>query len=179
MQTTTTTIETGTFEGKTAAEWRAEAAERNRRRYESQRDSDTDGYVSQWAHSMLEGEYNLKAQLAESNGTMEVAALFDLDGNLVNAVHDWNQYGEYWMVIDLNGRAVSFFNPSQAKSETTQIKNNAKKGYFVGRAKVAATAKIVGGGTGLAGAASCYPAIVPVEKEVSIETVLEIVDNGK
>lgn len=176
--TTTTTTATGTYEGKTAAEWRAAAAEENRRRNESWDRSDTDGFVSQWAHQITSSEYGLKAQLAEQGSMTEVSGLFDLDGNLINALHGWGQYGEYWMLLDEDGNKTEFFNPSQARNEVTARKNNARKGFYVGTVRVPARVDIVGGGSGLAGAASCYAAIIPASKVITAETA-EVVDNGR
>lgn len=181
--TTTTTTQAGTYQGKTAEQWRAEAAEANARRNESWDRCDTDGFVSQWAHQMHEGENNLKARLAEQNGMTEVSALFDLDGNLISALHGFGQFGEYFMILDAEGNKDAtqarngFFSPSQARNEATARKNNAAKGFYVGSALVPATTKIVGGGKGLAGAATCYPSIVPVRPVVDAATAV-ITDNG-
>jgi hypothetical protein len=128
---------------------------------------------------MTSGENELKAQLAETDGTTEIQGLFDLDGNLIPSVHGWGQYGEYWMLLDANGDKTGFFNPSQARNEATARRNNARKGFYVGSVRVEGMTKIVGGGTGLAGAASCYPAIVPVHRAITSETVVEVIDNGR
>lgn len=180
---TTATTTTGTYQGKTADQWREEAAESNRRRNESWDRCDTDGFVSQWAHQMGEGENHLKAQLAEQNGMTETRALFDLDGNLIPAVHGWSDFGEYFIILDAEGNKditrgrKGFFNPSQAEDDDKARAADAKKGFFVGTVRVPAITKIVGGGKGLAGAASCYPAIVPASKTITADTA-EIVDNG-
>lgn len=180
---TTATTTTGTYQGKTADQWRAEAAAENARRNESWERSDTDGFISQWAHQMGEGENHLKARLAEQNGMTETDALFDLDGNLIPTVHGYGEYGAYFLILDAEGNKDTtqgrngFFSPSKAQNADVARKNNAAKGFYVGTVRVAATTKIVGGGKGLAGAATCYPAIVPASQMVTADTA-EIIDNG-
>jgi hypothetical protein len=178
MNTTATTA--GTYNGKTADDYRAESAKFFAARESSWDRCDTDGFVSQWASGLTAHKYLLSAQLADANGATDVRALFDLDGNLVPSIHGWGQYGEYFIVLDNEERGCRrFFNPSGARNEATAIKNNAAKGFYVGRAMVPGKVEIVGGGTGLSGAANCYPAIIPARNEVSGETVIEIVDNGR
>lgn len=177
--TTTTAAQTGTFEGKTAAEWRALSVRSHEARNESWDRCDTDGFLSQWAHGLTATENEYRAQLAETDGKCDVQAAFDLDGNLLRALHGWSDYGEYFMIKDADGNKIEFFSPSQARSETTARRNNAKKGYYVGTVRVPATVKIMGGGTGLAGAANCYAMIVPASKEIIPSADVEIVDNGQ
>lgn len=176
----TATQTTGTYNGKTADDYREMAREFFAAREASWERSDSDGFLSQWASGLTAQKYTLSAQLAEANGVTDARALFDLDGNLVPAIHGFGQYGEYFVVLDNEERGCRrFFNPSYARNEATARKNNAAKGFYVGRAMVPAKVEIVGSGTGLSGAASCYPAIVPARKEVSAETVVEIIDNGR
>lgn len=182
--TTITTTETGTYQGKTAAQWRAAAAEELRRREESWERSDTDGFVTQWVHGMSASEYSLKAQLAEQNSMTEVSALFDLEGNLLHTLHGWGQFGEYFMILDEDGNKDTtqgrngFFSPSQARSEVTKRKNNAAKGFYVGAVKVPAKVDIVASGTGLSAAATAYATILPTSKVIDPATA-EVVDNGR
>lgn len=178
---TATLTATGTYKGKTADEWRALAQQRRDASRESFERSDTDGFLSQWALDMTARQYDLSAQLADTDGLTEVEALFDLDGNLVNAYHGWGRYGDYWMILDASGtKTGEYFNPSKARSDTAARKNNAAKGYYVGTAKVPGKATIVSGGTGLSGAASSYAAIVAADQgNVTKETVVQVVDNGR
>lgn len=175
---TVTTSAQGMFNGKTAEQWRAEAAAANDRRNESFERCDTDGFVSQWAHQMDEHRYHLNAELAEQNGTTEVGALFDLDGNLLHARHGWGQYGEYWMLLDIDGDNAGYFNPSQARNDARRVAANARKGFYVGTVRVEATTRLVGGGNGLAGAVTSYPSIVPVSEEIDPANA-EVIDNGR
>lgn len=183
--TATLTTEAGTYEGKTAAEWRAESAAMFAKREESWERSDTDGFLSQWALGSLSQDYTLRAQLAEQNGLTEVCALFDLDGELVPSIHGWGEYGEYFAVLDNDERGCRrFFNPSKARNPETARKNNAAKGFYIGTVKTQGKVKMLGGGTGLSGCASAYNAIVPMTLAegggtlITAEQVVEIVDNG-
>lgn len=146
----TTTTTTGTYDGLTADQWRDKATESRQRSYDSFQRSDTDGFLSQWASDSVAREYDLCARLAEANGIWEFTALFDLDGNLVPAVQRENQWGWYWMIFDnadLRGRPVDFFNESKAKKAATRNRNNAKKGYTVGRVKSQGEVKAGSGGS--------------------------------
>ena len=183
--TTATLTKAGTYEGKTAAEWRAESAAMFAKREESYERSDTDGFLSQWALGSLSQDYTLRAQLAEANGLTEVCALFDLDGQLVPSIHGWGEYGEYFAVLDNDERGCRrFFNPSKARNEETARKNNAAKGFYIGTVKTQGKVKMLGGGTGLSGCASSYNAIVPQTLSdnggtlITDEQVVEIIDNG-
>lgn len=184
--TATATQTAGTYEGKTADQWRAEAAEMMAKREESWERSDTDGFLSQWALGSLAEDYRLRAQLADADGTTEVPALFDLEGNLVPSVHGWGQYGEYFAVLDNEERGCRrFFNPSRARNEDTARKNNAAKGFYIGTVRTAAKVKMIGGGTGLSGCATARNVIVAQTYSdndttlITAEQVVEIIDNGR
>ena len=182
---TATLTEAGTYEGKTAAEWRAESAEMHAKREESYDRCDTDGFLSQWALGSLSQDYSLRAQLAEAGGLTEVCALFDLDGELIPSVHGWGEYGEYFAVLDNEERGCRrFFNPSKAKNEETARRNNAAKGFYIGTVKTQGKVKMMGSGKGLSGCANSYNAIVPMTLGenggtlITAEQVVEIIDNG-
>lgn len=177
MNTTTTaqatTTETGTYEGKTAAQWRAETADQNRRNAESWDRSDTDGFMSQWAHGINAREAELKAQLAERGAWTTHLAVFDLDGNLVDAEVREGKFGACWMLLR-NGRCAGWFYPSNAKNEKTRRANNAKKGYYEGRVKVPAVVDIRGGSI-----TSVHAGIYIADDQITGENVLEVLDNGR
>jgi hypothetical protein len=71
------------------------ALESLRRKEESFRRSDTDGFVSQWASQMTADKYELEADLLETDGLSPFRALFDgdrrLDARLVRT-----RYGTTW-----------------------------------------------------------------------------------
>lgn len=133
---TTNTTTAPMYDGRTAAEWEEMSRQASQRSYDSFQRSDTDGFLSQWASDSVAREYDLCARLAEKNGMWEFVAVFDLDGNLVPAVQRENQYGYYWAIYDnaeCKGRPVAFFNESKARKAETRNRNNAKKGYTIGR----------------------------------------------
>lgn len=124
-----------TYQGKTAAQWRAEARRLERSREESWERCDNDGFLSQWASGINARESELKAQVAEKGGFWEFPALFDLDGNLVAAKLIETKFGVSWGVLendDPRSRVVKWVNRSYAKSAATRNRNMAKKGYAEG-----------------------------------------------
>lgn len=168
MSTLTLTQANGTYEGKTAAEWKAEA----RKCYASSAASfercQEDGWVSQKANEICAREYELKAELADNGAVTEVEGVFDLDGNLLKTELRFGDYGHYYLVGE--GRSRDLFSPSQARSEAVQARNNAKKGYRLGTVQVPAIVKMVSGGTGMAGAMSSWAQICPASKTVDPAT---------
>jgi hypothetical protein len=166
-----------------ADDLRAQARGNHKSAQESWERSDTDGFVSQWASGITASELLLKADLIESGGSYERDLLFDLQGNLVLAKEIETRFGWAWMILDPDnpkGQALGFFNESQAKNPATKIKNDARKGYYVGRGMVKGYVKIIASGTGLSGAASAYPGILPWRDETTGGYVVtEIIDNGQ
>jgi hypothetical protein len=138
-----------------AAASEAKAAAHDQAAAESFARCDTDGFVSQWAHSVLGQEARLQAEIDRNGGRHEFPALFDLDGNLVAAKLIDGQYGMVWGVFasdDLTGRVIAWVAPSYAAKAATRNRNMAKKGYTEGRVLAPAKAELGGGGSGLAGA---------------------------
>lgn len=128
----TTTTAAGTFAGKTAAEWRAEANRAEAERHASWERSDTDGFLSQWASGVMAGRYEHCATVAEDGG-FTTTALFDLDGNHIPARYVETRYGWSWVWDGPNGEAV-WFRESAAQKDETRRRNDAKKGVYVGTA---------------------------------------------
>jgi hypothetical protein len=166
-----------------ADDLRRQARESAQRARESWERSDTDGFVSQWASNITHDELMLKADLIEAGGSYERDLLFDLQGNLVLAKEIETRYGWAWMILDPNnptGPALGFFNESKAQKRETKIKNDARKGYYVGRGMVKGYVKIIASGTGLSGAASARPGVLPWRDETTGGYVVtEIIDNGQ
>lgn len=167
----------------TADEYRALAGRQSAAADESFERSDTDGFLSQWASNLTASVYLAKAHLAENGWMVAVEALFDLDGNLVPAVYVSGQYGMVWRLLDPTcwetawSRTIGWFSPSKAEKNERRIKNDAKKGFYVGVVRAPADAKIMGGGHGLSGAMSCY--VGTYRTDGGFSTNVEIVDNGK
>lgn len=162
---------------------RQQARDARKRSADSWERSDTDGFVSQWASNITADELIMKAELIEAGGSYERDLLFDLDGNLVMAKEIETRYGWAWMIMDPDnpkGSALGFFNESKARKAETKIKNDAAKGYYVGRGRIKGYVKIFASGTGLSGAASARPGIAPWRDETTGGYVVtEIIDNGK
>lgn len=183
MSDTTTTTKISKEDQDRANDLRRQAAESRKRSAESWERSDTDGFVSQWASNITADELIMKAELIEAGGSYERDLLFDLDGNLILAKEIQSQYGWAWMILDPDnptGPALGFFNESKARKPETKIKNDARKGYYVGRGRVKGYVKIFASGTGLSGAASARPGIAPWRDETTGGYVVtEIIDNGQ
>lgn len=166
-----------------AASLRQQAADSRKRAAESWERSDTDGFVSQWASNITADELIMKAELIEAGGVYERSVLFDLEGNLVLAKEVETQFGWSWGIMDPDnprGRFLGWFNPSKARNEETARRNNARKGYYVGRAMIKGYVKIYASGTGLSGAASARPGYAPwIDDETGTYVVTEIIDNGQ
>ena len=112
----------------TADEWRAMARNRRQKVTDSWDQSDTDGFMSQWAGGVMSVLYNFLADIALTGGKGRLRMLADLDGNLLDAKEVKTRYGYAWVVNKPDG-SVEWFNESEAKSAKTRIKNNAAKGY--------------------------------------------------
>lgn len=142
MNTTDTTT-AGTdfvFGGKTAAEWRAEAADCRKRSADSFERCDTDGFLSQWASDTMARRYDECANTAENGGRIFVTALYTLDGEFITADYREGQFGWYFLVPDkfVKQGLARFLSTSSAKKATTRAKNNAKKGVTEGTVSVPA-----------------------------------------
>jgi hypothetical protein len=170
----------------TPRQWRDRAAEARTRSAESFERSDTDGFASQAANDLMAGQYDLAARIAENGGVWEFPALFDLGGNLVAAkqvtCYDSYKYRHVtrWVVLendDPQSAAVKWVTPSQAHNPDLERRNNAKKGYYIGAVEAPAKAAMGGGGTGMAGMASCFP--IAVRTDGGFSRDVEIIDNGR
>lgn len=125
---------------------------------------DTDGFVSQWAHQINGVKAQEQARIDENGGNWMFRALFDVDTEaIVPAKLISTRYGQAWALLestDPRSPFIGFVNPSQADKAETRRKNMAKKGYREGFVWAPAKADLVGGGSGLAGAATVRAAIV-------------------
>jgi hypothetical protein len=163
----------------TAAALRTQASEQFAAAEESFERCDTDGFLSQWASSITGRKLMLQAEIEERGGKAEFVALFDLEGALVPAKMIETRYGWSWALLDPKnprGRFLGFFNPSKASTPEKRRAANAKKGFYLGTVLAPAKAEIMGGGTGLAGAASCYVGARRTDGGFSAD--VDIIDNG-
>lgn len=121
-----------------AADFRAAARDENERRIRSIQDSDTDGFLSQWAHQQIEQRYLAYAATCEARGRIQVPTLFRDGQPVVTRLID-GQYGTSWGVVGDNGRIAEYIGMSHASTDKRQAAHYAKKGYTLGEVLVAAT----------------------------------------
>ena len=144
MTTTTTT----TYEGRTAEEWREQARASRKRSADSFERCDTDGFMSQWASDLTAREYELKAELAETGAWTYARALFDAETGEVASTHVADgQWGLYWVLNDAATAKYGkrFLNESKAATSEKRAAAMRKKGFTVGKVKVAAYVAMTGG----------------------------------
>lgn len=159
---------------------RSRAAEHVRSEQDSFERSDTDGFITQWAHGCLAGKERLQAQIDEQGGLWEFPALFDLEGNMVAATRHDGQYGMVWRLLgddNPGSPAIGWVNESKARKEETAIANMVKKGYYKGYVKAPAVADLGGSGRGMAGALTVHAYVRRVG--ASFDRDAEVVDNGQ
>lgn len=171
------TRSSGTYQGKTADQWRAMAAKARGQSQASFERSDTDGALSQFASDSAARRYDMCATLAEQDGTWEFPALFTLTGALVpDAV--WiktkTKYGAKWVWRIGRGQAAQWFDPSKANSGARRRANDAAKGYQLGTIRATAYVGTSGSGKGLSGMLSVGFYIGRSDDG----EIIEIVDNG-
>lgn len=151
------------FAGRSAEQWREMARQCDQRREESFQRCDTDGFLSQWAADQMAQRYLHCAEIAEQGATMTCSALFDLEGNLVDAKYVEGRYGPAWGIRDPHnprGQFLGFFNESRAQDPDRARATNARKGYYLGSARYRAGLE---GSTGI---------------PFATDEVVGIVDNG-
>lgn len=129
--------EAPTFEGKTSEEWMEEARRCYRERARSIEESDTDGFLSQWASGQMAQRYEWLAVLAEQGGLMQVITVQNLETGEV--AHDtWHASRFYNGAMWLRLPDGSFFNESRAKDPRKAVATYERKGYREVVAKVPA-----------------------------------------
>lgn len=130
---------------------RAKSAQAHQRSADSFERCDTDGFLSQWASDMTGRLESRLADICENEGRASFWGLYDGDRR-VAAKQFTNQYGTSWVLhddeVDHYGRR---FIPTGARSRIQK-----KLGLSERREWAPAWAKVMGSGTGLSGAASCY-----------------------
>lgn len=164
--------------GKTAQEYRDNAATKRADAQKSWENSDTDGFISQWASNLGAEVNELEATIAENDGKSEFSALFDLEGNLIPAKLIKTRYGSAWALLettDTDSKFVDFFNPSRAQNEAQAVAKNAAKGYYVGTVLVEAGATIQSYGNGLAAATTAHAVVY--RKDGGFSATAYIVNN--
>lgn len=145
----TNTIPAPTAENKAAAEvLRAKALAQRQAKEESFDRSDTDGFLSQWAHGLCAQRDDLQAIVVENGGRSSFPALFDLQGRLVAAklIHIQSKFHRgtdtMWGILakdDPTSAVVKWVKAFPARTSTLE-----KKGYREGQVFAKAKADLVG-----------------------------------
>lgn len=132
--------------------------------------SDTDGSLTQWSsglHSHLE---STKASIADEEGTAEFPGLFLLDGRVASTHLTHGEYGPFYVLNDEAAEVLGkrFLSSSSAQNPDVRRRNNRKKGVTVGTIRARAYAELRGaaGATGLSGALSVRPVVLPVVEDL-------------
>jgi hypothetical protein len=147
---------------RSADEFRAEANACLERVARSQEESDTDGYLSQWANGVQSRLYRYAAELVDAGGKVVRAGLFTSDGTyLPRARYVKTRYGMAWRIDDpVSGRPI-WFRPSHAQTGERKLATDREKGFTVGLVEATAYA------AGLAGTSiSPYPVAI-LDQEVT------------
>lgn len=137
---------------KTADDFRASAAEKDRRAAESFNRCDTDGFLTQWASGIGAELDRTKADLTEDGETSVFNGLYEGDRR-VKAKIIFSQYGAAWLLhedeADLIERRGKKFLPTGDNSRILRDLGLRQAGE-----RAPAWATISGSGTGLSGAAT-------------------------
>lgn len=124
----------------TPEEWRAMGRQKHQDADDSFERCDTDGFLSQWASGMMGNLYETCAQVAENGGKASFPALFDLEGNPVNARLIEGKYDWCWMLLDEQGHSTSKFAPHAPSRPSTL----AKRGLMEKQVEADALVTLVG-----------------------------------
>lgn len=165
----------------TATELREQSKAAAERAEESFQRSDTDGFATQAASTLMSRQYALAAEIADQGGTWEFDALFDTAGNMVAAKLITTRFGPAWAMLSSDDPRSAFtgqfFNPSKAEKAATRQRNDARKGFYVGTVRAPAEARMGGGGRGFAGMATCYPYVARTDG--GFDRDAEVIDSGQ
>ncbi len=122
--------------------------------------SDTDGFLSQWAHGLHDSLYQRQAEICRAGGMAWFSCLLDLEGRRVPARMITSRYGPCWAILDSAEKFTGEFVSIDLKPKAIR-----RKGYQYGFVLQPAWAKFYGKGHGLGG--SCwvgtYPRLHPVQ----------------
>jgi len=137
---------------KTAEEYREEAARHAAERLRSQQESDTDGFLSQWASGLNSSLASRRAEIKENGGNWEFWGLYRrADGKRIRAKMIDGKYGLCWAICDEHSTFTGqFFSVDGTGSKRTKLW---KAGLEERREMAPAWAKMDGKGTGLSGQA--------------------------
>lgn len=129
-----------------AEQHRAKAAEHIAKAEESWQRSDTDGFLTQWAHGISSQLEMRKADIAERGGKADFLVAFDADGNLVPMKSIDTKYGTRRVTLNEDGRFEKFYSHASGPRS-----NFTKDGLTEGWVEHPAVAITAGNGRGLSG----------------------------
>ena len=153
-------------------------------RAESFERCDTDGFLSQWASGIGASEWRLKASVIENGGYAEFQVLVDREGTIVSDRTFTNDYGTSWLIFDEHqnrlgrkyiphdgshitvnerGYALTWDGEEDYKPRRSRVQK--KLGLRQEHRQAQAWVCIMGGGKGLAGAATCSAGSFPLRDE--------------
>lgn len=155
---------------KTSEELRQMAADCHKRSSDSFDRCDTDGFLSQWASDVTGNLYHLAADLAAAGWTRELSALFDLDGNLLDAELKDGKFGLSWMVRNADG-SVRWVSTSRAKSAARRRAHYESKGVREGTVRRRVVPVMAAGGP-----FGCYPSFI-VDRDHADQVEIVSTDN--
>jgi len=137
---------------KSAEEYREEAAAHRAERLRSQEESDTDGFLSQWASGLNANLAETRAEIQENGGMAEFWGLYRReDGQRIRAKLIDGKYGLCWAICDEHATFTGqFFTMNGEGSKRTKLW---KAGLEERREMAPAWAKMDGEGYGLSGRA--------------------------
>lgn len=118
-----------------------DAKRSERMSFESWERSDTDGHLSQWAYDIDARLQRERVKIERAGGLAEFPALFDLDGNRVEAKLVSGRYGPCWLIkTGPEYGDVRFVSAFPKRSSTLE-----KKGFVEGVERAPARAILAGG----------------------------------
>lgn len=155
---------------KTGEELRQMAADCHKRSSDSFDRCDTDGFLSQWANDVTGNLYRLAADLADAGWTKELSALFDLDGNLLDAELKSGKFGLSWMIRNGDG-TVRWVSCSRAASAAKRRAHYERKGVREGTVARRVVPVMAEGGP-----FGCYPSFI-VDRDYADEVEIVSTDD--
>lgn len=157
----------------TGEELRAKAAESHKRSSDSFDRCDTDGFLSQWANDVTGNLYHLAADLADAGWTKELTALFDLDGNLLDAELKSGKFGLSWMIRNADG-TVRWVSCSRASTAAKRRAHYERKGVREGTVARRVVPVMAEGGP-----FGCYPSFIVDRDYADQVTIVSTDDPGE
>jgi hypothetical protein len=163
--------------GMTALQHRQAAEECRIREEESWQRSDTDGFVSQWCNSLGAREHQMNAEIAEAGGVALFQGLYCGERRVLakqvsrpcfgapwKKEHVWLLHPDEERVFGRRYIPVTYAGKTSRVQKALNICQRSEK--------APAIAKVMGGGTGMDGLASCFVGVKRIGDEWGADAVL-------